>query len=225
MLFPQFADGGPLPKHGMARNALWTLVQEAVSDQAHHIAYELSITPQQFTDWPHAAHLTFKASASHNGLHLSLQIINTGASAFTWTGGLHPYFAVDDVQACTVVGLTGLPVQDRYNANLAAQPDGPPGWGNQPFEQLYDSCPPLTLSTGSQRLELTAAGFDQWMVWNPGQAHGDALPDLPAGDWQRFICIEPVCVSRPVSLLPDEIFAGTLDIGLRSNHTATGEIA
>ncbi|UUZ66967.1 hypothetical protein LP416_18265 [Polaromonas sp. P2-4] len=125
VLFPQFADRGPLLKHGFARTTLWTLVRESSSDQAHSVAFELAIAPGQFADWPHAAHLALLAEVSQNGFCMSLQITNTGTSAFTWTGGLHPYFAVDDVQACTLAGLTGLPVQDRYDASLTIEPDGP----------------------------------------------------------------------------------------------------
>lgn len=212
VLFPQFADRGPLPKHGLVRTARWALVQESKSDQAHSVAFELAVAPEQFADWPHACHLALTADAAQDGLRLSLQITNTGHDAFTWTGGLHPYFAVGDVQACSLAGLAGLPVQDRYDASLTTEPDGPPGWGNQPFERLYDGCPPLTLLTGSRWLTLTATGFEQWMVWNPGQEGGDALPDLPAGDWRRFVCVEPVCVTRPAKLVPGAVFNGALTI-------------
>lgn len=222
VLFPQFADRGPLPKHGLVRTVRWALVQESRSEQAHGVAFELTVAPGQFADWPHVAHLILKAEALQNGLLLSLQITNTGNDAFTWTGGLHPYFAVGDVQACSLVGLAGLPVQDRYDASLTTEPDDTPGWGKQPFERLYDACPPLTLITGSRQLTLTASGFEQWMVWNPGQEGGDALPDLPAGDWQRFICIEPVSASRPVSLLPGAVFTGTLDVRWLPNTSAMG---
>lgn len=225
VLFPQFADSGPLPKHGMARAVTWKLAQEAASNQTHKVTYELAIAPGQFADWPHTAHLSLQAEASQDGVHLHLQVTNTGASAFSWTGGLHPYFAVDDLQACTVTGLAGLAVQDRYDSTLKVQPDGPPVWGILPFERLYDACPVLTISTGRQRLELLASGFNQWMVWNPGEAGGAALADLPPGDWRRFVCLEPVCVSRPVSLLPGETFAGTLDVRLLPDTSEPVEIA
>lgn len=218
VLFPQFADRGPLPKHGMVRTARWALAEESKSDQAHSVAFELAIEPGQFSDWPHACHLALKAEAAQDGLRLSLQVTNTGNNAFTWTGGLHPYFAVDDVQTCSVTGLAGLPIQDRYDAGLTTEPDGPPRLGGQPFERLYNACPPLTLFTGSRRLTLTASGFEQWMVWNPGQEGGDALPDLPAGDWQRFVCVEPVCVTRPAELAPGAVFEGTLAISVQAKN-------
>lgn len=217
VMFPQFADRGPLPKHGMARVMPWKLTRETASNEAHHVTYELKIAPGQFAGWPHAAHLSLQAGASQDGLRLKLQITNTGTSKYFWTGGLHPYFAVTNLQACTITGLKGVAVQDRYDSALKVQPDNPAGWGWQPYERLYDTCPPLTLFNGTQQLTLRATGFDQWMVWNPGRAGGENLVDLPAGDWQRFVCIEPTCVSRPVALAPDAGFTGTVRINLASD--------
>lgn len=212
VLFPQFADRGPLPKHGFARTMPWTLKQEIVSHAAHSVTYELAIGPRQLADWPHAARLVLQAEVGHQGLHLNLCVINTGASAFTWTGGLHPYFVTDDVQACSLTGLAGLPVQDRYDSSLRVQSEGSLYYSGQVFERLYDGCPPLTLSSGPRQLVLSASGFEQWMVWTPGRTGGDALPDLPEGGWRQFVCIEPVCVTRPVTLQPSAVFTGTLDV-------------
>lgn len=42
--------------------------------------------------------------------------------------------------------------------------------------------------------------------------HGFArkFTHLPPGDWQKFSCVEPVCVSKAVVLAPGEIFEGVL---------------
>lgn len=224
VLFPQFADRGPLPKHGLVRTAPWTLRHESRTDQANSVVFELALSPCSSNAWLHSAHLVMEAEASWHGLLLRLRVTNTGTDTFAWTGGLHPYFAVEDVLTCSVVGLSRVPVQDRYNQLLDVELADPFTGSDKPLERLYGACPPLTLFTGSRTLSITASGFDQWMVWNPGRDDGEVLPDLPAGDWQRFVCIEPVCVSRPVSLLPGQSFTGTLDIRWRPHTFAKGRI-
>lgn len=214
VLFPQFADRGPLPRHGLVRTPRWTKSRESASAHEHSITFELAIGAWQFPDWPNACHLTLTAIAEVDRLHMSLQITNTGQDAFAWTGGLHPYFAVEDLQTCALAGLVGLAVQDRHDASLTKELDHQTGLGSQPFERLYDGCPPLRLFTGPRWLTITATGFEQWMVWNPGQTDGDALQDLPIGDWRRFVCVEPVCVTRPVELAPGAIFNGTLTVSV-----------
>jgi glucose-6-phosphate 1-epimerase len=232
VLFPRFADVGPtprlpqlpgvptlpaLPKHGFARSAHWRLLEDTAAPGTQRLRYGLDIAPQDYPSWPHAARLTLQVEAETDTLVLTLQVSNTGRETFSWTGGLHPYFAVPDVLSSSLCGLAGLALQDRYDTALRTQPPGDLGWTEQPFERLYDACPPLTLDAGSYSLRLSATGFDQWMVWNPGEAGARALADLPAGDWRRFVCVEPVRVARPIKLEPGETFAGTLCIQL-SRH-------
>lgn len=214
VLFPQFADSGPLPKHGLVRTATWRLLADEMLPGLHRVHYELDMAPTDFASWPHAARLGLQVASSPDELTLTLQVRNTGGDTFHWTGGLHPYFALQDVLSSSATGLAGLAVQDRYNADLRCQPPGDLTWTTQPFERLYDACPPVTLNTGSNCLSLSASGFDQWMVWNPGEAGASALADLPDSDWRCFVCIEPVCVTRPVVLAPGESFEGQLRIAL-----------
>ena len=217
VLFPQFAEQGLLSKHGLVRSANWTLLEEQVAQCAHLLRYGLDIQHSDYPTWPHAARLSLAVEAKPDALLFSLQVTNTGITAFSWTGGLHPYFAVQDVLKSSLSGLAGLRVQDRFVPDFSSQPQDDIQWTKQPFERLYDGCPPLVLNTGSHSLQLSASGFDQWMVWNPGEVDGNALADLPAGDWRRFICVEPVCVVRPVELAPGDIFEGSLRIEICKN--------
>lgn len=214
VLFPQFAELGPLPKHGFARGMSWILMRDERRALAQTVVYQLDLSPDQIPGWPHAAQLVLEVNAELNAFSLRLQVTNTGGSVFSWTGGLHPYFAVKDVRHCQLTGLAGLAVSDRYDLARRLQDQELSDQGTQPVERLYDGCPALTLFTGAQRLTLKATGFDQWMVWNPGEWGGQALPDLPAQDWSRFLCVEPVRVARPVALGPGELFQGTLRVGM-----------
>lgn len=198
VLFPQFAERGPLPKHGLVRTAIWNLEERPTGLLGtQRVRYSLAIEPGAFPVWPHAARLRLTIESKLDALVVVLQVTNTGSSTFNWTGGLHPYFAVQDLLACSISGLAGLELQE---------------FSGQPFEQLFNSCGSLALNAGGYSLRLSATGFDQWMVWNPGATGATALSDLPAGHWQQFICIEPVCVDRPVVLAPGETFDGRLCI-------------
>lgn len=214
VLFPQFAEQGLLPKHGFARTMPWELICDERGASACVLAYRLDVAPGQHPAWPHAARLVLEAQAMPHALDLRLQVTNTGSSEFSWTGGLHPYFAVQDVRRCRLGGLDGLAVHDRYDPAMRVQAGEWSAGAAGPLERLYDGCPSLVLSTGSHLLALEATGFDQWMVWNPGEVVGHALPDLPSGDWQRFLCVEPVRVARPVTLGPGDVFEGTLRVRL-----------
>lgn len=109
-----------------------------------------------------------------------------------WTGGLHPYWATPDVLATTLLGGEGLPLEDRYDAANTT-------WHGAAMPFTAEGCERLV--RGAPALEL---------VTPAGSA---ALKDLPAGDWRRFVCVEPVVVTNPVTLEPGQGFTGRLRAG------------
>lgn len=210
VLFPQFADRGPLKKHGWAREVEWCLVEEVVSDDVHQLHWKVELDQHTHPDWPYRASLVLLAEATADSLALELRVTNTGESAFSWTGGLHPYWAVDDFRECSVFGLDGAPVQDRFQPGRQEQAGERLQFTDEAFEALHDTPAPLILASGQRRLQLSMSGFDEWMVWNPGATQAPLLADLPHDGWKRFVCIEPVRVSRPCRLRPGETFNGAL---------------
>ena len=56
------------------------------------------------------------------------------------------------------------------------------------------------------------------VVWNPGEAKGGAIPDLGAGEWRDYVCVEPGRVSeataRAGELAPGEVFTLTQTLEL-----------
>lgn len=208
VLFPQFAERGHLPKHGLVRQLQW---HRPAFDQS---SVQLEAMPS--LGWHGQADLVLHVERlASDTVTLTLRITNTGTTAFSFTGGLHPYFLVQDVQACRISGLDGYAYQDRYAAQDGLSECG---WmaSAQAFERLYLQAPDLILDDGQRRLQLSCQGFTQWMIWNCGQAGAQTLPDLPDADWRRFLCIEPVVVAEPVWLAPQAVFEGSLmirDIG------------
>lgn len=204
VLFPQFAERGSLPKHGLVRQVPWQ------QDSPSQFSVTLDAMPS--LGWHGAADLVLHVDHSASDtVTLTLRVTNTGTTAFGFTGGLHPYFLVQDVQACQVLGLQDCVYQDRYAAQDCLSEVG---WisSAQAFERLYLQAPELVLVDGQRRLSLSCRGFTEWMIWNCGQVGAQTLIDLPDADWQKFLCIEPVIASQPMILTPNAIFEGSLTI-------------
>ncbi len=201
MLFPQFANHGPLAKHGFARNLLWQQQKAWTTTAECGVIYTLDVAAHDVPAWPHAAALMLEMRLQASALHMQLRVTNTGNSAFAWTGGLHPYWWVPSVHDARIKGLPGEPASGLV-------------LGAEGFESLYPNTGAVTLERGpAGALQLQATCFAEWMVWNPGQAGAQLLADMPPDDWQHFVCIEPVCVSQPVVLGSGENFVGTLKTG------------
>jgi glucose-6-phosphate 1-epimerase len=218
ILFPQFADRGALAKHGFARNLSWhCLEQTSAADQSRQSAhYRLDIGRALLPEWPYAASLNVYVNCQPNQLQMRLQICNTGTQAFDWTGGLHPYFYVDDLLQAHLLGLADVSCEDRYATDLSALVPNEVDvrFDGQPLERLYLDTPTLELVQAQRRIKLDCTGFSQWMIWNPGQAGETLFSDLPPGDWRRFICIEPVIAKQAHRLEPTQVFEGMLHVQL-----------
>jgi glucose-6-phosphate 1-epimerase len=215
ILFPQFADRGALAKHGFARNLSWQCLELGETNSpSQHSHYRLAISNVLLPEWPHAASLDVYVDCQPNRFEMRLQICNTGTQAFDWTGGLHPYFYVDDVLHSHITGLYGVSCEDRYATDLSAlvQSEKDLGLDGSPMERLYLDTPALELVQSQRRLKMDCTGFSQWMIWNPGQAEQTQFLDLPPGDWRHFICIEPVIAKQAHRLEPAQVFEGMLRV-------------
>lgn len=214
ILFPQFANIGGLKKHGWVRDVEWLLLKDHKDKDCHLLEFSLLLDPK--INWPHSAKLSYKVKQLKNTLSLILKIENTGSASFTFTGGLHPYFYVPSVLECSVEGLNSVFFTDKYKATHS---DDILKFTTSEFERLFHGNKPVKLTYDNVVLELHQKGFDEWMIWNPGQTLAKSIPDLPNKDWEKFICIEPVIASRPKLLEPGNIFDGTLNINLVINQT------
>ncbi|MCQ8896794.1 D-hexose-6-phosphate mutarotase [Limnobacter humi] len=215
LLFPQFADRGPLRKHGFARDSVFAQspVADAQNGPVRHHS-QLNVQPGDWPGWPYAAHLEWLEYPEINRIRYEFRVTNTGNDAFDWTGGLHPYIQISRLMDIEVEGLSDLPVADKLDHTLQRSPQQQLRFKAAEFERLYVGNPTVVLTDPGLKRQITlrSSGFTEWMVWNPGPLLAQQLADLPEGDWQQFVCIEPVIAHQPTRLAPGETFTGTLDV-------------
>ena len=202
VIFPQFAGRGPLPKHGVARDREWQLAPSAPG------AWKAVLNDDTATRaiWPHAFELTLTATAVGDRLDTELAVRNTGDASFTFTAALHGYLALGGPDA-TVHGLGGHRAEDNEQGNrVVTVPDGPLVAVDQRDIAVRDVSGPVTLDDPVLGpLTLTADGFADRVLWNPGPDAG--LGDVPPGGASGFVCIEAAQLT-PVTLAPGETWTG-----------------
>ena len=78
----------------------------------------------------------------------------------------------------------------------------------------FDAARPLTLNDGNRQLAISAQGFRDAVIWNPGTELARRLPDLPDDDWRGMLCIEAAAIGMPVEVLPGDCWIGrqTIDV-------------
>ena len=212
VVFPQFAQRGLLPRHGLLRGRAWQWVEGA--QRGDVVIGVLRITDDDATRaiWPH--HFEAELSFSFSGLQLDVElaITNTGQpgrdTAFDFTAALHSYLLVDDVRRARLGGLFGVKYIDNLTGAEQPQEMDPFSFAGE-IDRLYLDTGSVgahtqTLSTSMGRMLITREGFDDVVVWNPGPAKAAAMPDLPDDDWLQMLCVEAAAIGKPVTLSPGQ---------------------
>jgi glucose-6-phosphate 1-epimerase len=214
VIFPQFAGRGPLPKHGVARNRAWAEIDSGPG------FWSAKLVDDEDTRaiWPHVFELVITARAEGQTLDLELTARNPGEVPWSFTAALHNYFTVGD-PATQILGLGGRAASDNAagGAPLRLGAPGEPLRALEPRDISIDQASgPVTLDDPELGpLLVTANGFPDRVVWNPGPGHG--LSDVPEGAESGFVCIEPALLD-PVELAPGSAWTGSvrLDTGVAS---------
>ncbi|MYM38771.1 D-hexose-6-phosphate mutarotase [Duganella qianjiadongensis] len=197
VIFPQFNMRGPGLRHGFARVSHWRVGASGEENGQAFIELELNqqdLPAEHAAAWPHDFALTLRYTLQGDALAVRFTVHNCGTREFPFGVALHTYFDVGQLAATSVAGLQGQRYTDHH-LQTATQ-DQPALHFTEKQDRLYQSTPALTLNTASATLQLEQQGFDNWVVWNPGQADAAALTDLADEEYLRFICIEPARIDQ-----------------------------
>ena len=212
VVFPQFAQRGPLPRHGLLRQRTWQWVEGAQRGDVVIGVLKISDDDASRAIWPHRFEAELSFSFSGLQLDVELAITNTGTpgldAAFDFTAALHSYLLVDDVRRARLGGLFGVKYIDSLSGVEQHQEMDPFSFAGE-IDRLYldtasVGAATLTLSTSMGRMLISREGFDDVVVWNPGPAKAAAMTDLPDDDWLQMLCVEAAAVGTPITLSPGQ---------------------
>jgi glucose-6-phosphate 1-epimerase len=192
VIFPQFNVRGPGLRHGFARVSHWRLSDQGGGGGSAFIAFSLTqrdIAAEHAQAWPHDFALTLRFTLHGDALEMEYTAHNPGPRAYPFGVALHTYYDVGHLDATSISGLQHQPFLDHHN-NTRVQ-DAPSLHFSEKHDRMYEATPGVTLNTADATLRLEQQGFQQWVVWNPGQEDAAALADLADDEYLRFVCIEP----------------------------------
>jgi glucose-6-phosphate 1-epimerase len=212
VIFPQFSGRGPLPKHGIARDRAWLATSGGAVATDLHLTLELEDDDATRQVWPHPFRLRLFVQAHPAALDVTLAVRNTGTEPFSFTAALHSYLAVG-TRGARIHGLGGRPAEDNAADGAAlTMPDEPLDALEKRDVAVRGATGPVVLDDPELgRLAITATGFSDVVVWNPGPGHG--LADVPEGAELGFVCVEPAAL-EPVHVFPDRDWYASLRLSV-----------
>ena len=223
IIFPWFNtgwDGGrPVskqPKHGFGRVAFWSFDADASSDR--HVRYTLDSADfgdDLLAQLNSGDHPRFRATYDvevDERIAMALTVTNDGDEPLTYEAALHTYLRVGDVERIAVHGLESCDYLDNTqpgvpHCSATGEPITFDGMVDRTYLRGDEADAPITIDDPvlGRTIEIINAGAPQAVVWNPGQAAGDAMGDLAVGEWRGFVCVEAVArLDRSVTLAPGQ---------------------
>ena len=206
VIFPQFSDLGPLPKHGFARNLVW---DQRESNQSNQAVFALRDNHATRLIWPHAFVLELTITLQDGALELQLNVQNTGETAFEFTAALHTYLRLDHIDDMRIHGLKGTHYRNSVTGASDCVETEDAIAIQQQVDRIYMNVPAaLQVNQPGRRTDIVSTGFVDAVVWNPWSQLSDAMADMEPDGYQRMVCVESAAVAQPVCLQPAAMWRG-----------------
>jgi glucose-6-phosphate 1-epimerase len=210
VIFPQFAELGPLPRHGFARTRPWERV-DAGDDGGASVRLRLRDSDETRRIWPHAFMAELQVELGDDWISLTLSIQNTDDAPISFNAALHTYLRVGDVREAAIEGLHGIRYRDRESGEQLKVDDEREVTVHGELDRVYLNTPPelrVHDRANGRSFHVRSSGFADTVVWNPWAAATAKLPDMEDEEYLEMICVEAAQVGSPVTLEPGARWSG-----------------
>jgi glucose-6-phosphate 1-epimerase len=207
--FPQFAGLGELPKHGFVRTREWSVATQRCGDDYALATLEIADDEATRALWPHAFRAEISVMLEVDRIDIEFCVVNTGAAPFEFTGALHSYLRVVQVEDVVLEGLYGHDYRDAANGDRIVRETGTELIVEGEVDRVYHNVRrPQLLKAGNLTLGIQHQGFPDVVVWNPWLERCAALQDMPENGWRHMLCVEAAIARQPVVLPAGEEWYG-----------------
>jgi glucose-6-phosphate 1-epimerase len=214
VVFPQFAERGPLVKHGFARTAQWALAGASATGEGASVSFSLEASSRTLALWPGVFRLELVATLGRSSLEVELRVANAGAKDFAFAAALHTYLSVSEAASARLEGLKGVRCLDRESSQAKLE-DRAIVTAGEAIDRMYFSVPrELRLEDGNRILAIAQRGFGDTVVWNPGADLAAQMADMHPAGYRRMLCVEAAAIDPEVALAPGAAWIGAQSIAV-----------
>lgn len=216
VVFPQFADSGPLPKHGWLRKTEWRM-RETESEDLTTATLCTGDDDASRAIWPYEFGAELTVTLEAESIELELLITNNGSEMFAFTSGLHTYLSAGDITYAELMGLEGTTYVDKTAAGALKTHRDRELRVTAETDRIYLGAPsPLRFIDHARdtTVEIARSGFPHIVVWNPWEFVAGKLVDMEDDEYLRMVCVEAALVGRELRLAPGASWSGSQRLGV-----------
>lgn len=203
--WPQFAEKGALPKHGVARtHNEWSIAYWGKLEDSESFCISLAMAYNDDVT------LTMTTTLHERSIEQKMEVHNDSEKdTFSFTTALHSYFNAE--LPIVISGLEGCAFQDKVEEGKYSEAtneyitvDG------QEIDRIYHNSP-ARVTFGDLVVEKDL-GFPDTVVWNIGHEKLPALEDLSS---INYVCVETAYAEEPCIIKPNDSWSGSHTISVK----------
>lgn len=204
LCWPWFSDDhgkekGELPSHGFLRTQKWEIASSDCDGKSTRVSLKPGTTKGKGFSFECDVFLHLNIAEE---LTVELETINKGEAPFKLNCALHTYFAVSNIKAVQLIGLSG-DYKDKLD-DWAVKPTPEPYIFSEETDRIHLSAPEsLTIKEEENELiHIQSLNHDSIVVWNPWQGAA-SISDMDAFGYRQMLCVE-TAVTQGLSLKPGQ---------------------
>ncbi|MCA3953555.1 D-hexose-6-phosphate mutarotase [Vibrio vulnificus] len=178
------------PAHGFARTSEWELVEHRENDNGVIVELALFPTEELHNLWPHMFDVRLIVEIGDE-LKVSLNILNIDDEAFTFSGALHTYLNVGDIEQTQTMGM-GPEYIDSLKAGelchggeVLQLTDTIDRVYTQPEKEIVVKDPVI-----ERTLYIENQGHNSAVLWNPWAQGAAGMADMNDDGYKTMLCVE-----------------------------------
>jgi glucose-6-phosphate 1-epimerase len=218
VVFPQFANTGPLPQHGFARKSEWRVVDDGgAEEESSSVRLELTDDHRTRELWPHHFRAEIAVTIDEKSLEVQLTATNIGDDVFSFTAALHTYISVADIREAAIRGFSGKWYLDKTQGGIETKDEAKKLVISDETDRVYLKAPKkveVEDRGNDRRIEVRATGFKDAVVWNPWAEKVTGFIGLGTEDYLRMVCVEAAQIGSPVELKPGASWNGAQTLAI-----------
>jgi glucose-6-phosphate 1-epimerase len=188
-------NSAPAPAHGFVRTQDWQIVEiTEVGINKSIQETRIVLQPSQLGLYEFSEHLSVRLEVTFaEKCTIRLITVNNGDDNVQITAALHSYFNIVDIRRTKIVNISGKYIDQTNDGELVEQ--ALPYLISNETDRIHlkDECNQfdnIELYGAETRINITQAGHDSVVVWNPWNDKSKSMPDMGAEAYLDMLCIE-----------------------------------
>ncbi|WP_305829813.1 D-hexose-6-phosphate mutarotase [Photobacterium leiognathi] len=201
--WPWFGKAGT-PSHGFARTFQWTLQEHRENENGVIVSLQLEDNEETRAIWPHKFNnvLTFEIGTE---LKVSLTSTNKDSQPWSYSGALHTYFDIADINNIEITGM-GSTYLDSTQQGKACE-GGDVLTFTSETDRVYTQ-PEATITINDKNNErnilVNNEGHNAAVIWNPWQELSISMGDMADNSFETMVCVESTIHQPSIELAPGQ---------------------